>query len=522
MTAESGPRHTRRKSEDSESSLSTISTFATSELKLYKWDIIPVILALVALAVCLISGLVGYFVLKNQEIPRAQTNINQIRDYSVASYTTVLNSVLISITMSASLFNISKTEITLRDQFAPFMYSTGEFVPFVWSVSYSHIVKKGGLADFVSYWRSRGGEWAKFNVTGRDPVTNAVIPYVEDKDHIVIMQTVPLTTHPLILGYDLGSGPDKYDAYARVMKTNKTAATTKVILGNVGAGVVASSLNVPIFNQTTGEITHMFNAAVIFGSLTNAALNGIIGEDISVTLNDLGVDAENATNPTFLYKTATNYSVVPNSVDSRGRIRLADRVLELVLEPTDRYLERFSSQEKWVPIIVTMVVLLVMWVGCVVLFFGMRMKRSYDSKAKINRQKQVLIGNQEKLRAQVEEVNNREQKALAVIKAFPYPILILNAIGTVIQVNQLFYSKLRYPENTNDVLKSTDILPDLSQDFFADINNQNKDVKTVVRFGNMDQMAGIVTFVPVDIGIDKDALKNEELASVLVVIKVVQ
>lgn len=494
MTTES--KHQRRpsRSEDSESSSSILKQSGYRTLKPRTVDLIPFIIGFVGLILLLSGALIGHFILKGEEIPAALKELEKKRDYAVVSYRSALFSVVQSVTNVAAMYNVSKTPITLRDQLVPFMYSTGQFVPFLWSISCSYVVKQGELQKFIQDTRALGGEHTNFNVTGRNDSTNAVIPTYDTHDHIIIMQTVPLTTHPLILGYDMASGVEKNATFMRVMRTKRPSATSSVILGNRNDRAIASSLYIPIFNQTTMEIVKMINGAIVFEPLTNSALSGIITDDIVVSIYDLGFDGKGAKSHIYTTKSPhhldTRYNVV-----AYGNVSLTDRVLLLEFKATDHYLASFDNQAKWIPIIILMVVLLILWIVCVVIYFIIKLKRNIDINKSLSETKRMLTNETHKLQGNIALINEMQMRNRLMVDSFPYCVIYVRG-ELIIDTNELFVDKLKYKTKleSGDPVKLNDILPDMDIRFFTDDSNRKKEIKTVVQTGTMNQFNAVVYY----------------------------
>jgi CHASE1-domain containing sensor protein len=461
---------------------STDSMYTLKVLRPSRKDLAPLLLAVAVLAIGLGCALLAYFLLKRNELSTAHTSLIKVRADSISAYEIALESVVQSVATANQLFSVTNSSIDRLTQFVPFMYALGHFPRFVWSVSYSKIIKKGTRLAFIAETRLRGGEFANFTIFGKD-TKGAVIPVYDDQDHLVIMQSVPTAVHASILGYALTSDLYKNATFFKAVNTRATAATGAVTLGNRADGAIGSSLNIPIFDRGTGEATGMLNGAVVFSDLTRSCLNSIL-DDVDVVLFD--ADLSNGTSAQgFMYSTMllgnssqSTYADNKRSLDNalfyeQGTLVYADKTLLLVFIPKAQYFTRFDMADKWVALIVILAGSIVLLGGCVLIWLMLKFQKITEERRSNKEIMHTLKVSRENIAEKLSRVTKQEAKNRAVIDVVLDSVVVLEKNGRIVQSNPSFERLLGYgdKELEKGVMVSS-LFPHLDREFFKQVKGE--------------------------------------------------
>jgi capsular polysaccharide biosynthesis protein len=86
-----------------------------------KHDIVPIVLALLSIIACLTAGLTSFFVVGKNQYQESVSGLDVVLNSTLTQYSTALKSTSVVIDAVASFFQLSKTNVTLYDQFDPYM-----------------------------------------------------------------------------------------------------------------------------------------------------------------------------------------------------------------------------------------------------------------------------------------------------------------------------------------------------------------------------------------------------------------
>jgi CHASE1-domain containing sensor protein len=164
-------------------------------------DLLPIVLALVVIALGLTAGLLSYFLLQNTEQMNARTDL-QVRLQNVKTQLkSATDSVTNVVLNTASFFQVSKTPITLYDQFVPYIMSGGEYPKYLTVISYVDYVPVNNSDTYAQQLRNSGNrDYANFTITSRDANYRPIAPLYTPV-RCVIVQTVPITFMSSLLGF---------------------------------------------------------------------------------------------------------------------------------------------------------------------------------------------------------------------------------------------------------------------------------------------------------------------------------
>lgn len=469
--------------DDSSSGQSTSSTIL-NRVCVRKTDIIPVAICILFVAICVFSSLLGYFLLKTKDRPAAMTALDRVRNDSTKAYSVALQGVLQAVTAAAAFYNRSTDpdDIGLMTDFYPFMYSSGRFPLYLQAVCYNKLIHKGQMSALVATMRERGGEYSNFTVTARD-ANNQPIPVPDTMDRVVAIQCLPLYTNKATIGYDVISNPAKNDTYNRALENGAFSITPAVTLGNIRTKAVASAIIFPIYNSTLPyrDVIGMVNGAIVFNELLSAALAGI-AIDVYVALYDM-----NNTKDGFMFSTqidpATGVFVDSSQNDQTiasaqftldGYVPFGDRIHKLTFIPSDSFLAEYDLMEKWIPVIVSMIFMLIIIGLCSLLALFLRMQTEAKNRQKRKEFVAGIIENQKKLQQQMNDMNLKEQLARSVMNAMADFVLAISGSGLVLDTNSSFDKVFEYGPNdfSTHSVRFGSLFPDLDSDFLKNVTGE--------------------------------------------------
>jgi CHASE1-domain containing sensor protein len=380
-------------------------------------DLVPVILAVIAIVLGLGAALTSFFLLQRDELQSAKSNLDSTKVDAIQAYSTALTSIVNVVQTGAAFFQLSKTDVTLYDQFEPFMYVSGQFPQYLTSISYSVLVPTEETDTFAANMRALGGAYANFTVTGRDD-NNKVIPiFYTGPTRAIVTQVVPTSSMKTVLGYDRTTDFGKNETMFRAILTKTATASGRSTLAGRTDNEIGSFIMVGVYNRTTGAPQAVVTGAILFGQLTQATLQGIT-KNVIVSISDMNATSSDQYQG-FVYSTANNGT---NTVDqnsamlayapfvSVANVPFQDRVLQVTLIPTDDYINTHRSSNKWIALAVSLCLMVILLIGCVILYFTRKLFLSRESRKRAHIQIDLLKTNQSALRILLDRIASQEQK----------------------------------------------------------------------------------------------------------------
>jgi PAS domain S-box-containing protein len=452
-------------------------------------DILPMVLAVFAVALGLTAGLVSFFLLQNQEKITARDSLRATLKGVGNALNSAIQDVTGTILSTASLFQVSKTPITL-DQFEPYLMANGAIPKFYATFTFSRTVPLSNSDALVQEMRASG--YPNFTITGRD-ANNKIIPPPIVPIRCVITQAVPLALMDSILGYDFCTDPTKNESAYAAYYSGKPAlsgATTLITRPNAVAVIIVTS----IYNQTkTAFPIGMVRGTLILADLIQETVGRIIdGYDIS--LYDL-----NATGDNFMYTTGKSENKTMTSKQNADmvstaeytlsqNITFADRLFKVEIVPRDDYFVRFNTPSKYIALVISLVIMGLLLIGCLFLYFGRKLHIAKKRRAQANVQIDLLKTNQSALRTLLDRIATQESKTRAVINSLPDIVCVINPNGKILQTNTAFDTEFPYSQQEMEKgVYTWDIFTELSSDFFRVV----KEIETTAsrRFGDMFEVS---------------------------------
>jgi PAS domain-containing protein len=452
-------------------------------------DILPIILAIVAVALGLLAGLLSFFLLQNTEKLTARTTLQTTLTKVEKELNSAIEDVTSTIYNNAAFFQVSKTPITLYDQFEPYVMSAGSFPKFYTVLTFVRTIRLADSDAFTQEMRASG--YPNFTITGRDENNNRIEP-APVAVRCVVTQSVPVSSLDNLLGYDICTDATKnqsaYNAfyYGKPSLTGATRSVTRI-------GAVSVIIAMSIYNGSkTAFPLGLVRGTIVLGDLIQETIGSILdGFDISLT--DM-----NATSDHFLYTTGTIKNVTMTSEQNAEmiaaapytfstNITFADRIFSVTIVPRDEYFTRFDQANKYIALVISLVIMGVLLIGCVFLYFGRKLLIAKKKRAQANVQIDLLKTNQTALRTLLDRIASQESKTRAVINSLPDIVFVINPTGKILQTNTAFDNE--FPFSQQEMEKGVytwDIFTELASDFFR-VADETKEINTTAarRFGDI-------------------------------------
>jgi CHASE1-domain containing sensor protein len=463
-------------------------------LKPTKHDLLPLMLAIISIAAGLTASLTSYFVLRAGETGVAKNALATYAAAATVTLTAAVKSVVTQSQSTTSMFQISKTPITLYDQFEPFMYSSGSFPQYLSSTNYLALIPLNNTQVFTDTMRAKGDIYANFTVGGRDS-NNNYIPPIDVPTRCICTMLVPSSGLAKLLGYDLCTDSVRGAAINQAITTGKPACTGRVLSALKAVGTVTMLIYMPVFNKTTGAADGVISSAITISSLLYDALNVTLHNDVIISVLDTNITL---TNSSFVYATVMNEDGTELTPEQNqdminsapytqsGYVTLADRVFQIILMPGDNYALRFENNLKWVSLVLSLCFMVVLLVGCVFLYFSKKLLIARQHRQRAHIQIDLLKTNQTSLRILLDRISNQETKTRAVINSLPDFVCCISNSGKILQTNTAFDEE--FPFSQQELEKGVytwDIFTELSSDFFK-TSDDGQELKTHAarRFGD--------------------------------------
>jgi PAS domain-containing protein len=240
-------------------------------------------------------------------------------------------------------------------------------------------------------------------------------------------------------------------AIANAIATKKIAATPKTTLARVGGDTIGMLCLAPLYqNASNPNMTTGFTMTSILPiNLIQSAL-GNITDVLMVSMYDDTPDVANDTSLNFIWGSTqsliiTNASATVDQAQIKaapfqaiGRFPLADRTMRVVFLPTQRFMDSFTGQTKWIALIVSLVIMLILDTLCVVWYFMLRLRRSRVARAMQQHRFHVLQDSHEKQGAMLVRFMEQERINRTTLDAVSEIIISCTYDGLIVHTNSAF------------------------------------------------------------------------------------
>jgi PAS domain-containing protein len=453
-----------------------------------KHDILPLVLGIIVIALGVTAALLSFFLLRNAETEIARIALNTSSQDVSRALSNAAASVVAVVQATATFFQVSKTPITLYDQFSPYILSSGSFPKYLSGISYIRAVPVEETDSFVAQMQSMGGDYVDFAITGRD-AANKPIPPIWTPLRGIVVQTTPIANMKLLNGYDINTDYEKNLTMIRALATGTPAATGRIQTATKSDINVATAVFQSITNQTSMKPYAIIAGSIVMNQLISEALSSI-SRKFYVSVFDT-----NSTSDPFVYSTASTSAAGISSKQnaemissapfvSSANLTFGDRILSVTLIPQNDYIEQYSTSQRYIALVLSLALMVVLLIGVVILYFTRKLLIARQKRRATSVQIDLLKTNQTALRVLLDRIANQESKTRAVINSLPDLICVITATGKILQTNQAFDHE--FPFNQQEMEKGVytwDIFTELSSDFFRVPNEQGINTTAARRFG---------------------------------------
>jgi CHASE1-domain containing sensor protein len=445
------------------------------EKKLLRVDLVVIILSVIFLAIGLGVGLLCFFLLQAKEQNNARAGLDTQGVTQTERIQKIITSTQRVVRSVQALFSISKTTVDYYDQYINYVSISQSFVPGIVALSYSPVVKSADVPTFLAGVRAWGGvAFSNYSMTSRD-ASNQVIPAPSLPVHIPVVYVAPTAPNLAAFGFDSAASPVRMAAIAKCNATGDISATGKTIVATaIGKKAPGTLLYAPVYDSAKnfiGTAGGVFQIDV----LLLAAVSDQDLQKLVIVLFDSNANATDVENY-FLYSsirngqvgwgnvstmtTADHMRVVSNAAfTSRTSVQVGDRNWTVVYVPTEAYMNDFQQPDKWIALFTPIVICA--WIVIVIVVVSVMKRLQYVSEIKsLSKQKvELLQESQSKLNELLNRISEAEQNVRVAMNEMVDIVLVVDEVGKILEVNEVFRKLLKYPERDIDCLDR--IFPDV-------------------------------------------------------------
>jgi len=473
--------------------------YSENGLKPIKEDILPLILAVIVIILGLISCVVPYFLLQANEIIVARNELATLMNQGLVNLQKATETVGNTLQSFRAFYQFSSVQPTYLNQMVPYCYSTasGQFPDNVNTMVYAQMVLNQDRDAFVAKIRSMASEiplYQGFNITGRN-ANNQVVPMWTEPLYAVAIHVAPLKGAQIILGANLMANPSRaLDILNANLTMNITATPTFTTLrdGSYRPGVSLYSA----VTDLNGTWVGIASVTIRIDELMVNAIPELASRGVYAAVFDLNYTSSDSTqgfivttqpgpnNTTLITAAQNNITMQQAEFLETGTFSFFDRLYSVVLIPTSSYINSFSSIQKWVPVIVSSILTLILVGICISIMFIRRMNKARKQRAESKNQMKKLRENQDNLRKLLNRIASQEHKARATINAIRDVVIVINRAGRILHTNKAFDKLFVYSEmELERGIQISSLFPDLGEDFFTAVTVDSVQTVARSRFG---------------------------------------
>jgi CHASE1-domain containing sensor protein len=443
-------------------------------------DLIIVLVALICFSLCLTAALLSYFLVQKQEIALAMSDLEEMSILGINNINKGYQSTRNTLAALQSLFNVTDSQINTYTQFLPFVYATGTFPEYIYALVHMYAVPDADRDAFEAKIRTLGPQYTNYYIYAKAANGSDIPSPHSIAVHYPVVEVAPWSPEFWSsIGYDHYSAPPRAQAINNAFNTREPSATSKVTFVTTTA-VPGCAVYAPIFDFYNQSVhSGIAESAVLIGDLIQQAMT-----DLSSQVNINVIDM-NATDPdtSFLYNSELGTSITFNQSSQyineqpfyvNQTIRFYDRIWSVTFMPTDSFMAAHNTVEKYIGIIVSSIVFLILMGGCIILFFIKHMQRIVQSRQKGIAQIGALKEKQTGLNDLLRRITVQEQRARATIDAIPDIVILLDYSGRIVHSNSTFDELFGFDETTlqKGVFIGT-AFPDTEFGFFRNIDGDD-------------------------------------------------
>jgi PAS domain S-box-containing protein len=444
----------------------TTETFfsVASALKTSKEDIGIVILAVIIILLCLLACLLSYFLVLNQQQYDSATVLASLQTTAINNVQVALATNVAYMQSLANFFQYTIGSVNFTTQFIPLVYAQG-FPAILSGVYYGARVLNADKAAFTQSLRAEGGIYTNFTIHYEYVPPGTPIPYYQPytaaEYYPILMSVSPVPGYTgAFIGWDWFQVPENVNAIIRMNSTLQPTLTAATVIPsgppapNTPQIIIFETvaLLVPVLNTTTNTVQAFVSGSLFLNTLISNALNSTVLNDIYYAIYDTNTTDGNGglVYSSNQYYNNTDVMAIINSAPYNlvQTFSYVDRTYSAVFAPTPQFISNNSNFMKYVGIIVSIIISLVLLTGCIVLFFLNKLRRSIALRKKSKKHLQSLTETYQKTQSLLTRLANQESKTRAAFNSIPQFIIVLNSNGKILQTNKVFDRLFGFSEET--------------------------------------------------------------------------
>lgn len=423
-------------------------------LKIRKEDIGPIVLAVVVVAICLTTCLISYFVVLSEQEANAAAVLASIQLSTINNVQIALTSSFAYIQSIGNFFQYSAGEVNYTSQFIPLLYAQG-FPMILSGMYYGERVLDKNKAYFTQKMRAKGGIYTNFTIHKEYVPPGVNLNYFQPYDAaeyypiIMSVSSVPNYTGAFI-GWDWYQVSENVQALNILNDTLQPSMTQATVIPfsptPQGPQLIVFEtvvIMVPVIDIATNTLKGFIAGSIYLNNIISDATNSSILTDIFYAIYDTNATEDG--NGGLIYSSNQYYnnsdvSAILNSAPFRTvqTFQYVNRIYSTVFAPTPNFISNNSSFLKYVGIIISIIVCLILLGGCLVLFFVNRLRKSIIQRQQSRKHFESLKETYERTQELLNRLANQEAKTRSTLDSIPQFVVILNRAGRILQTNKTF------------------------------------------------------------------------------------
>ncbi|KAL0480860.1 TMPRSS11B [Acrasis kona] len=454
-------------------------------------DFVLIVLGVLAIVMCLVGGLTGYFVMEKIDVQngvqefmnRAKTisdNINN--DIADITNDLLLLQKLMTVFQNVDFYNqflpFSATMSTV-----PYINGTVKLPDYMLSYAYIQVVPYDNLTSYFDTLQSWGGTYRNVSYV---KAFGSTVPDVKRSEYFLITLYIPERGNA---GTNLASLQSRNDSFVEARAKREIVVTDKLYQNGVRGDASGVSVYAPVIrnNVTIGFVQ---SAIIMKALLKSSSASSYLSGDQSIALiEDTGTIMTILTNNEQVNKPNGNYSqsdvdmLVSQSAlsDSNNQISVYNRKYKMIVVSSVMPVQYL----KVIPLALCLFTMLVIEALLVFAYCYRKVvvvnKIQELTKARV----ELLENHRAKLSNLLKTSIRSEAKSRGIINSIPDPVVVINATGLIVQSNNSFDALFAETENAEVLLSS--ILVDLDPNFFVSMQ-QGEVMKTNASLKNGTKM----------------------------------
>lgn len=462
---------------------------ATSKRSIMVSLSIVVVTCIALVCIGLMCGLIGFFVLRDQEMANALNQVKTEADIRSALFSVTISNAIRSVRSLGSIFSIGAGRY--YDQFDPFITQSQINVQGVFSLQWVPRVDMSQRDIFTLDTRSIGLEFSNFTIRAPDVGGKAVEAPLSN-EYYVVTYVFPYATNKNALGLDMQSNVDRNQTLQRAKLLKSESLTPRIILvnGNVPGCIIFS----PVYNST--ELIGFSLGVIRVPEIVSSSSSSSYGH--LLTIYDEGIAYDNVTKPFSKYNaTQLISSSLVDTVDKYKEcaerltaspfyvdklVKIADRTWRLVFTPSDQILTTHQRADKWLVLFLSIAG--TVFIGFIVLVTALSLFIRENSRKEIEKANREKVSISEQLRSETSELLNRIANKSSIIKgtlnSLKDALIIVDEKGRIYEHNERFETMFSYNKTDIDSgLHTREFLTDIDNTFF--VHNCDNAIETNAR-----------------------------------------